>query len=87
MPTTRPRYQITETPEVAQAIDAAAKKWPGESRGRLLLRLVAAGRDVINDGRAVEAASRRRAVARTAGKYPGAFAAGHLEELRQDWPE
>lgn len=35
MPTTRPRFQVTETAAVAHAIDLAAKRWPGESRARL----------------------------------------------------
>lgn len=38
--TTRPRYQITETPEVAQALDRAAQRWPGEPRSKLLRRLI-----------------------------------------------
>ncbi|QOM88801.1 hypothetical protein FPJ96_10920 [Mycobacterium tuberculosis] len=40
MSTTRPRYQITETPEVAQALDRAAQRWPGEPRSKLLRRLI-----------------------------------------------
>lgn len=43
MPTIRPRYQVTETPEVARALDRAAKRWPGEPRTRLLVRLVEVG--------------------------------------------
>ena len=43
MPTTRPRYQVTETPQVARALDRAAKRWPGEPRSKLLLRLVEVG--------------------------------------------
>jgi hypothetical protein len=41
MPTARPRLTITETDEVAQALDAAAARWPEvRSRRELLLLLV-----------------------------------------------
>jgi len=36
MPTARPRHQVTETPDVARALDLAAKRWPGEPRSKLL---------------------------------------------------
>src|ERR1019366_8168817 len=41
VPTTRPRHVITETDEIARAIDDAAKRWPEDrnSRARLLLHL------------------------------------------------
>ncbi len=85
--TTRAAHQITETPEVSRALDIAAKKWPAESRARLLLRLVAAGCDVIDDERAIAAECRRDAVARTSGKYADVFDSDYLPELRRDWAQ
>jgi hypothetical protein len=85
MPTARPRYQITETDEVARAIDAAAAKWPGEPRSRLLVRVIAAGGDVLSAD--AELAKRRAALERLRGKYSDAYPPGYLEELRADWPE
>jgi len=39
VPTTRPRHYVTETPELAAALDAAALRWPDISRSQLLVRL------------------------------------------------
>jgi len=86
MPTSRPRYQVTETPEVARALDAAAKRWPGEPRSRLLLRLVAAGRDALEPAQVAAAEQRRAAVHASAGKYGDGFSDNHLAELRHAWP-
>lgn len=48
VPTTRPRYAITDTGEMAEMLDLAQRRWPEErDRRRLLLRLAAAGRDAI----------------------------------------
>ncbi len=87
MPTARPRYQITETPAVAHAIDLAAQRWPGESRSKLLLRLLDAGGTALEQRQAVAIQERRAAVDASSGKYPDAFSADYLAELRQDWSE
>ena len=48
MPTTRPRYTVTDTGDVRQMLDLARQRWPEVSdRRQLLLRLAATGRDVI----------------------------------------
>ncbi|MEQ6903356.1 hypothetical protein [Nocardioides sp. YIM 152588] len=87
MPTTRPRYQVTETPDVARALDLAARRWPGESRSRLLLRVLQAGSEVLEEER-VEAIGRRlAALDETSGKYADVFSPDFLVELREDWPE
>lgn len=86
MPTTRPRHQVTETPDVARALDVAARRWPGEPRSRLLIRLVHAGLSSLEEAEQSRREGRRRAIERTAGKYPEAFAEGYLDELRADWP-
>lgn len=87
MPTTRPRHQITETPDVARALDVAARRWPGESRSRLLLRLVRAGASTLGQERTEAARQRVSAIDATSGKYADAFPEDYLAELRQDWPE
>lgn len=87
MPTDRPRYQITETDEVAHALDAAAQRWPGEPRSRLAVRLI------VDNGRAVgevnqEDSDRRlRALDELAGSFPGLSSPGWRDELRNEWPE
>jgi hypothetical protein len=87
MPTTRPRLTITETDDVAAALDAAAARWPEvDSRRELLLRLVAQGRDVIDRDRDETVSRRRDAIRRTSGALTGAYEPGYLERLRDDWP-
>lgn len=87
MPTTRPRHQITETPDVARALDLAARQWPRESRSKLLLRLVHAGSTALHAERAEATRLRRAAVETTGGTYAEAFDENYLAELRADWPE
>lgn len=86
MPTTRPRHQITETPDVARALDLAAKRWPGESRSQLLLRLVRAGSAALEGARTEATQDRLTAIEATSGKYADVFSDDHLAELRRDWP-
>lgn len=87
MPTTRPRHQVTETPDVARALDLAARRWPNEPRSKLLLRLVQAGSNALEGGRTEEARHRLAAIDATSGKYAEVFSDNYLEELRRDWPE
>ena len=89
MPTSRPRHVITESDDIARALDDAARHWPAEhgNRRRLLLRLVQEGYRAV---RATEAADLTRhldAVARTSGALTGAYETGYLNNLRADWPE
>jgi hypothetical protein len=83
MPTTKPRYTVTDTGEVSELLDEAQRRWPEVSdRKALLLRLAAAGREAIDR----EAAERRAAVEETAGALSGVYEPGELERLREDWP-
>jgi len=86
VPTTRPRYQVTETPAVEHAIDVASRHWPGEPRSRLLLRVVDAGASVLEARLGQAVAERRKAIEDSSGKYPDEFGADYLRELREDWP-
>lgn len=86
MPTERRRYQVTETEEVAQALDAAERRWPGEPRSRLLVRLITENGATVAEVNEAEVARRRAAIERYAGTFTGLYAPGYLDELRQDWP-
>ena len=86
MPTARPRHQVTETPDVARAIDRAAVRWPGETRSKLLLRLVEVGCRALEQDEQVAVDGHRAAVMASSGAYPEAFGADYLAELRKDWP-
>lgn len=84
MPTTRPRYTLTDTGVLREQLDEAQRRWPEvRSRKELLLRLAEAGRKAI----ALEAGERKRAIAQTAGALTGVYPPDALEQLRADWPE
>lgn len=86
MPTTRPRYAITATDEVAKALEVAALQWPQDRDNprALLLRLIHEG--VAAVARRDRAHARREAVARTSGAFTGVYRPGYLDALREDWP-
>jgi len=87
MPTTRPRLTITETDDVAKALDEAATRWPDvRSRRELLLRLVEQGRGALARESEHEVEQRREAIRRTSGALSGAYEPDYLERLRGDWP-
>jgi hypothetical protein len=84
VPTTKPRYTLTDTGELSEQLDRAARRWPEtKDRKELLLRLVAAGGEVLD----TEVEDRLRAIRETAGRFTGLYEPGYLERLREDWPE
>jgi hypothetical protein len=89
MPTTRPRHTLTETDELAAALDEAARRWPEDagSRSRLLLRLVKTGQRALQAERGRQRDRRLAALERTAGALTGVYPPGYLEQLRGEWPE
>jgi len=84
MPTSKPRYTLTDTGELSELLDAAQRRWPEEAdRKALLLRLAEAGGVTIERADA----ERRAAVEETAGTLSGVYEPGELERLREDWPQ
>jgi hypothetical protein len=83
MPTVRPRHFLTETDDIAAAIDAAAPLFPGESRADVLRHLVALGAEQVEAAQA----RRRQTVFDLAGLYSGLYPANYLDDLRAEWPE
>jgi hypothetical protein len=87
MPTTRPRHLVTETDELAEALDAAAQRWPDLSRGQLVARLAVEGH------RAAVAEHHRRREERLtllrahSGALTGVYDGDDREVLRAEWPE
>jgi hypothetical protein len=86
MPTARHRYQVTETDEVSRALDAAERRWPGEPRARLIVRLITENGARVAEVNEAEAARRRAALDAVAGTFRGMYPAGYLEDLRAEWP-
>jgi hypothetical protein len=61
VPTTHPRYAITDTGTVRELLDDAQRQWPEVgTRKELLLRLAQAGHDALSRERAQAEADRRR---------------------------
>lgn len=84
VPTTRPRYTLTDTGILREQLDEAQRRWPDvRDRKELLLRLTAAGQKAIER----ESQERKRAIKETAGLLTGVYPPDALELLREDWPE
>jgi len=84
MPTSKPRYMLTDTGELGELLDLAQRRWPEvANRKELLLRLAAAGAEAI----ATETEKRREVIDATAGALTGIYEPGELARLREDWPE
>ena len=61
MPTTKPRYVITDTGDMAGMLDDAQRRWPEvHDRRELLIRLASTGHDAIATDLAADAHAARR---------------------------
>ncbi len=86
MPTTRPRHFITETEELAHALDEAARRWPGVSRPQLVVRLALEGDHAARQAQEQRRQRRLEAVRRYSGILTGTYGADYLRKLREEWP-
>lgn len=88
MPTTRPRHAITETPEIARAIDDAAVVWPElrDDRTALLRKLIETGRMAAVRATDERTVAVRRAIRDGAGAATGDYPRGAAVELKREWP-
>ncbi len=86
MPTTRPRHFVTETGDLAAALDAAARRWPDLSRPQLLVRLALEGDHAAQQARDDRRRRRLAAVRQHSGVLTGAYGPDFLRKLRQEWP-
>lgn len=84
IPTTKPRYTVTDTGQLREQLDAAQRRWPEvRDRKELLLRLADAGRNAI----AREAEERLNAIRQSSGALTGIYRPDELKRLREDWPD
>lgn len=84
VPTARPRHQITETDDIAAALDIASERWPDEPRSDLMRRLIVTGAHALSESpieRTLEIESALQSLASLTDAYPP----GYLERLRADW--
>lgn len=85
MPTTRPRHLVTESDDLADALDVAATWWPDLSRAQLLVRLALEGHHAASAERQERRERRLAAVRRYSGLLTGAYPPDHLDRLREEW--
>lgn len=86
MPTTRPRHFVTETDELAVALNEAARRWPGVSRSQLLVRLALEGHQAALRHHEERRRRRLAALREHSGLLTGSYGPGYLERLREEWP-
>jgi hypothetical protein len=82
----RPRHFVTETDDLAAALDAAAQRWPGLSRAQLLVRLALEGDRAAKQAQQEHRQRRLAALRHHCGILTGNYGPDYLERLRQDWP-
>jgi hypothetical protein len=75
---------VTETDDIAQALDDAALAWPElrGDRGALLRKLVEVGRASVHVDGGVHAL-----ISNAAGAATGAYPRGGRAQLLSEWPE
>jgi len=86
MPTTRPRHFVTETDDLALALDEAARRWPDLTRAQLLVRLALEGHHAVQQTQSERHRRRLEAVRRYSGCLNGVYGPGYLPHLHEDWP-
>jgi hypothetical protein len=77
---------VTETDELAQALDAASARWPGPSRPQLLVRLALEGHSAAQHAQEERHGRRLSALRKHSGALTGVYGTDYLEQLRKDWP-
>ena len=80
VPTTKPRYTVTDTGHLAELLDAAARRWPDVvDRKQLLLRLAEEGHHALASAElATVSRDRRRRVALALERIPSLVDVGRL---------
>ena len=77
---------VTETDELAAALDSAALRYPGLTRAQLLARLALEGQRVAQRAQEDRRRQRLDALRANSGALTGAYGEHYLERLRQEWP-
>jgi hypothetical protein len=77
---------VTETDELADALDDAARRHPGLSRAQLLVRLALEGHAAARESRDTRRQRRLAAIRKHSGSLTGSYGPDYLKRLRADWP-
>jgi hypothetical protein len=89
VPTSRRRFQITESNDISRALALAAKRWPKDARrpAALIQRLIGEGANAVTAQRERDVRRRHEAVARHRGAFAEAYPPGYLDEERRGWTD
>ncbi|WP_422935401.1 hypothetical protein [Sinomonas sp. P47F7] len=87
MPTSLPRTQVTHTALVRHALDVAAKRWPGEKNGALLVHLIEEGARAVEGSTQASELDRRDRLRGLAEKFAEFYGPDYLDEIREGWNE
>jgi hypothetical protein len=88
MPTARQRHMITETDEVAGALDAMLNELPvGTTRADALRALLMRGVQAQQNEHLALAAKRSATIARLGTKFAETWPANWRETALEEWPE
>jgi hypothetical protein len=77
---------VTETDDLAAALDEAAGRWPDLSRAQLLVRLALEGHHATQRAQDERHGRRLEAVRKHSGTLTGAYGPDYLKHLREEWP-
>src|SRR3954465_3052554 len=77
---------VTETDELAAALNSAASRYPGLTRAQLLTRLALEGQQVAQRAQEDRRRQRLAALRGHSGALTGAYGEHYLERLRQEGP-
>ncbi len=86
VPTTRPRHYVTETDDLAAALDTAAIRWPDLSRSQLLVHLALEGHHAARRAHDERRNRRLAALRKHSGTLTGFYGPDYLHRLREEWP-
>ncbi|MCL2788766.1 MAG: hypothetical protein FWD59_09820 [Micrococcales bacterium] len=83
MPTTLLRHSITETPDIAKAVDLGQTLWPDATRAEVVRRLIDRGAQAARH----DLSTRAALVSSWAGFLPGVYPPDAAASLKDEWPE
>ena len=87
MVTSLHRFSITETPEIAHAIDIAVLSWPefANNRAAVLRQIIKVGSEAIERQTDERIARRRAALEQVSGSMTGTWPPNAIDKLRNEW--
>jgi hypothetical protein len=84
VPTMKVRHHVTETDDIAAALDLASRRWPHESRSNLARRLILEGAARLAES-PIERALGIEEALRDLAALEDCYPEGYLAGIREDW--